>query len=54
MMQKRLGLQAQIEALQAELLASEQNLAEVGREDETRERQIKQDRNEIAKRRGAN
>jgi circadian clock protein KaiC len=50
---KRLNLQAQIAALQAELASAEKQIEEVVQEDEDREHQIRQDRAEIAKSRGA-
>jgi septal ring factor EnvC (AmiA/AmiB activator) len=50
---KRLNLQAQMAALQAELASAEKQLEEVVQEDEDREHQIRQDRAEIAKSRGA-
>jgi circadian clock protein KaiC len=50
---KRLNLQAQIAALQAELAAAEKQIEVVVQDDEIREQQIKQDRDEIAKSRGA-
>jgi circadian clock protein KaiC len=53
MNQKRLNLQAQIAALRAELAAAEKQIEEVVQEDEDREHQIRQDRAEIAKSRGA-
>jgi circadian clock protein KaiC len=50
---KRLNLQAQMAALQAELASAEKQIEEVVQEDEDREHQIRQDRAEIAKSRGA-
>jgi circadian clock protein KaiC len=50
---KRLNLQAQIAALQAELASAEKQIEQVVQEDEDREHQIRQDRAEIAKSRGA-
>jgi len=50
---RRLNLQAQIAALQAELAAAEKQIEVVVQDDEIREQQIKQDRAEIAKSRSA-
>ena len=50
---KRLNLQAQIAALQAELDASEKQIEVLVEDDEIREQQAKQNRVDIAKSRGA-
>jgi circadian clock protein KaiC len=50
---KRLTLQAQIASLQAELASAEKQIEEVVQEDEDREQQIRQERAEISKSRGA-
>jgi len=50
---KRLNLEAQIATLQAELASAEKRIEEVVQEDEIRVQQVKQDRAELAKSRGA-
>jgi len=50
---KRLNLEAQIATLQAELASAEKRIEEVVQEDEDRVQQVKQDRAELAKSRGA-
>jgi len=50
---KRLNLKAQIATLQAELASAEKRIEEVVQEDEVRVQQVKQDRAELAKSRGA-
>jgi len=50
---KRLNLEAQIATLQAELASAEKRIEEVVQEDEVRVQQVKQDRAELAKSRGA-